>query len=42
MMIAQLKRISQLYKQHKAFAKTKVDRDFYDYQVITIDNLFKK
>jgi len=42
MMMAQLKRISQLYKLHKVSAKTKADKEFYDYQVITIDNLFKK
>ena len=42
LMAGSLKKISALYKQHRAATSDAATRDFYDYQIITIDNLFKK
>lgn len=41
LMTGQLKRISQLYKQRKATTAHKATREFYDYQILQIDKLFK-
>lgn len=41
LMTAQLKKISQLYKQKRLSATKQSTKDFYDYQILKIDNLFK-
>lgn len=42
LMTSQLKKISQLYKQKKYSAKQQKTKDFYDYQILQIDKLFKQ
>ena len=42
MMTAQLKKISQLYKQKRFAAQDKFTQDFYDYQILKIEKLFKQ
>lgn len=42
LMSAQLKKISLLYKQKRLTATKQSTKDFYDYQILKIDNLFKK
>lgn len=41
-MSAQLKKISTLYKQKRALTTDVTSRNFYDYQILTIDKLFKE
>lgn len=41
-MTAQLKKVSALYKQKRAITTDVATRNFYDYQILTIDKLFKE
>lgn len=41
LMSAQLKKIAQLYRQKRLTATKQSTKDFYDYQIHQIDNLFK-
>lgn len=42
MMTANIKKILALYKQKRATAPSAATREFYDYQIVKIENLFKQ
>ncbi|MCH5328058.1 MAG: zinc-dependent metalloprotease [Coprobacter sp.] len=42
LMTGTLKRVLTLYKQHRASTSDAATRDFYDYQILTIESLFKQ